>query len=149
MWSPSKAAALRAAKRRPSVYPTIDLMPFVGVFMVLLFIFMTISKPLHDGMSSLDLPKAKNATLQKGAIREDAIRIAVTRHGHFYFDSSAAAPEDLPNLIRTAVRGGSEPKVYLFADSRARNGDVETVVDQIRLAGVLNVVVLASKTLAP
>jgi hypothetical protein len=32
LWSPSKAAALRGAKRRPSVYPTFDLMPFVGVF---------------------------------------------------------------------------------------------------------------------
>ena len=72
MRPPSKAAALRAAKRKPSIYPTFDLMPFVGVFMVLLFIFMLIP-PSHAGMSLVDLPKAKSATVQLGPLREGAI----------------------------------------------------------------------------
>lgn len=144
MWSPSKAAALRAAKRRPSVHPTFDLMPFVGVFMVLLFIFM-LTPPSHGGMSFGDLPKVKNATLQRGAIREDVIRIFVTRNGRCYFRFTAAAPGDLPNLIRAAVRDGSERKVYLLADTRAKNKDVGIVVDQIRLAGIADLVILANK----
>jgi biopolymer transport protein TolR len=148
VWSPSKAAALRAAKRRPSVYPTIDLMPFLGVFLVLLFIFMCIPSPFH-GHSPLDLPRARSATSQPGALHEDAIRIAVTRDGSRYFGPNKAEPGELPNLIRTALRGGSERKVYLLADGRARNGDVEIVVDQIRLAGITNFVVLANKPSAP
>jgi biopolymer transport protein ExbD len=144
MWSPSRAAALRAAKRQSSVHPTFDLIPFVGVFMVLLFIFM-LGQPYHHGMSFGDLPKVKNATLQRGAIRDDVIRIFVTRDGRSYFRSTATAPEALPNLIRTAIRDGSERKVYLLADTRAKNKDVGIVVDQIRLAGIANLVILANK----
>jgi len=145
VWAPSKAAALRAAKRRPSVYPTIDLMPFVSLFLVLLFIFMltTLTWPSHG--VSVDLPKARSAILQPGAIREDAIRISVFRDGHCYFRSTTAAPEGLPDLIRAAIRDGSERKVYLSADTRARNISVQIVVDQIRLAGITHIAILANK----
>lgn len=148
VWSPRRAAALRAAKRRPSIYPSIDLMPFVGVFFVLLLIFM-LTPPSQGGMSMLDLPKAKSARLQPGAVREDAIRIMVARDGRCFFRLNIAKPEELPDLIRTAIRGGSERKVYLFADSRAKNGSVEIVVDQIRLAGIINIVILANKPSVP
>jgi biopolymer transport protein TolR len=83
-------------------------MPFVGVFSVLLFIFMCITPAVHGSRSTVDLPKAQNATLQPGAIREDALRIAVTRDGRYFFDSIEAEPGELPDLIRTAIRDGSE-----------------------------------------
>src|SRR5271156_92893 len=146
VWSPSRAAALRAAKRRPSVYPAIDLMPFVGVFLVLLIMFMLIPTS-HHGLSP-DLPKARNATLEPGAVREDAILIAVARDGRCYFGSTTAKPGELPDLIRTAIRDGSERKVYLSADSRARNGSVEIVIDQIRLARITNIAILSNKSFA-
>jgi biopolymer transport protein ExbD len=147
VWAPSKAAALRAAKRKPSIYPAINLMPFVGVFLVLLFIFMLISSSPSHGVS-VDLPSARTAKLQPGAVREDAIRIAVARDGRCFFRSTTAEPEDLPDLIRAAIRDGSERRVYLLADSRATNRSVEIVVDQIRLAGIANIVILANKTAA-
>jgi biopolymer transport protein ExbD len=147
VWSPSKAAAFRAAKRRPSVYPTFDLMPFVGVFMVLLFIFM-LTPPSHGRMSFVDLPKAQTAASQPRGVRDDAIRIVVARDGRCFFRFTTAKPEDLSDLIRTEIRAGSERKVYLFADARAKNRDVRIVVDQIRLAGIINVVIIANKPYA-
>jgi biopolymer transport protein ExbD len=149
VWSPSKVAALRAAKRRPNIYPAIDLMPFLGVFSVLLFIFMCVTPPAHGGRSPVNLPTAQSATLQPGAVREDAIRIVVRRDGRCFFDSVEAEPGDLPDMIRTAMRSGSDWKVYLLADSRVKNGDVEIVVDQIRLSGITNVVILANKPSVP
>lgn len=83
MWSPGKAAALRAAKRRPSVYRTFDLMPFVGVFLVLLFIFM-LTPPSHRFVSPTDLPEARSTTFQPRALHEDAIRIVVARDGRCF-----------------------------------------------------------------
>jgi biopolymer transport protein ExbD len=144
VWAPSKAVALRAAKRRPSIYPAIGLTPFVGVFLVLLIIFM-LTPTSHHGLSP-DLAEARNAKWQPGAVREDAIRIAVARDGRCYFGSTTAEPGDLPDLIRAAIRDGSERRVYLSADSRAKNGSVETVVDQIRLAGITNIAILANKS---
>lgn len=124
-------------------------MPFLGVFSALLFMFMCIAPSDHGGRSPVNLPRVQSATLQPGALREDAIRIVVTRDGRFYFDSAAAQPGELPNLIHTALRHGSERTVYLLADSRAKNGDVEIVIDQIRLAGITDVVILADKSAAP
>jgi len=143
VWAPSKAAAIRAAKRKPSIYPAIDLMPFVGVFLVLLIMFMCFPTS-HHGLS-VDLPSARSAKSQPGAVREDAIRIAVARDGRCFFRLTTAEPRDLADLIRTAIRDGSERKVYLSADSRARNGSVEIVIDQIRLAGITNIAILATK----
>jgi biopolymer transport protein TolR len=77
------------------------------------------------------------------------LRIAVTRDGRYFFDSIEAEPGELPDLIRTAIRDGSERQVYLLADSRAKNGEVDIVVDQVRLSGVTNVVILANKPSAP
>jgi biopolymer transport protein TolR len=148
VWSPSKAAALRAAKLRPSVYPTFDLMPFVGVFLVLLFIFM-LTPPSRRFVWPTDLPEARTTTFQPRALREDAIRIVVARDSRCYFGSATAQPGELSNLIRTALRGGSERKAYLLADARARNGDVGIVVDQIRLAGIVNIVIVANKLRVP
>jgi biopolymer transport protein TolR len=144
MWSASKAAALRAAKRRSSIHPTFDLMPFAGVFTFLLFIFM-LAQPSHGGGLGVDLPTAKNSTLQRAAIRDDAISISVTRGGQCYIRFTQIAPGDLPNLLRAALREGSERKVYLSADTRATNRDVGVVVDQIRLAGISHLAIMAYK----
>jgi biopolymer transport protein ExbD len=146
--SPSKVAALRAAKRRPSVYPTFDPMPFVGVFMVLFFIFMLIPPSLRF-VPPADLPEARSTTFQPRALREDAIRIAVARNGRCFFGSVTAKPSELPDLIRTALRGGSERKAYLLAGARVKNGGVGIVVDQIRRAGIINVVILVNQPPRP
>jgi len=147
VWSPSKAAALRAAKRKPSVYPVIDLMPFLGVFLPLLVIFMCYPFGHYVG-TGVDLPKARWASLQPGALREDAIRIAVTRDGRFFLGRQQVERGGLHDLIRAAIRDGSERKIYLSADARAKNKDVEIAVDQIRLAGITNVAILANKPAA-
>ena len=145
MWSPSQAAAMRAAKRRPSVYPDINLTPLLAVSFVLLFIFMCIAPPYRAEGTGLDRPTAQSATLQPGAIREDAIRIAVSRDGRLYFATTEVVSAELPTLMRTALHDGAEKKVYLLVDSRARNGEVEIVIDQIRVAGIGNVAILANK----
>ena len=127
---------------RDSIYPAIDLMPFLSVFLVFLVMFMCNTPPFHG--LPVDLPKARNATSQPGAQREDAIHIAVTRDGRFFFGGQRVAWGQLHNLIQAATREGSEPKIYLSADRRAKNKDVEIAVDQIRLAGITNVAILAN-----
>jgi biopolymer transport protein ExbD len=124
-------------------------MPFLSVFLVLLFIFLSVTQPLDLSRSAVDLPTAQSATLQPGAIREGAIRIAVARDGRCFFDLAGAEPGELPNLIREAMRSGSERAVYLLADSRATNRDVKIILDEIRLSGITKVVILANKPSVP
>jgi biopolymer transport protein ExbD len=51
-------------------------------------------------------------------------------------------PEEIPELIRTAVQQGSEAKVYLGIDARANYGSVKVLLDEIRIAKIENVVLL-------
>ena len=142
MWSPSQAIADRAVKRRSVFYLNINLVAFLSVQVALLAVFLVLTAPdTHDG-APVDFPSAQNATRQPRALREDAIRVAVTRDGKTYFDSEVVSPEELPGLIRAAVGKGSDKTVYLLADQRARYEDVKTAVDQVRRSGIQNVVVL-------
>ncbi len=142
MWSPSQAIAGRAAKRTPAPFATINLAALASVLVALLALFLGGTAPDVHQWRAADLPEAQHATLQHAALREDAIRITVARDGQVYFRQSRVGPADLPDLIRTALREGSERTVYLVADRRARYGDVKLAVEQVRLAGISNVVVL-------
>ena len=82
------------------------------------------------------MPHASYCSAQPGAMREDAIRIAISRDGRIYLNRSAVRLEKLPKLIREEVSAGSERKVYISVDSRASNSDAESVLDQIRSAGI-------------
>lgn len=122
-------------------------MPYLGVFLALLvFMMCTTPTPAHGGVY---LPMAESATPQRGALREEAIRITVTRDGRSFFRGREAAPATLPEMIQEAVRERAERRIYLVVDARAKYIDVEVVVDQIQLAGIRDLVILANKPKAP
>ena len=145
MWLPSQAAALRAAKRKSNYYARLDATALAGVLLALLIMFMVYQTP-RDLRGSVDLPHALYCSAQPGAMREDAIRIAISRDGRIYLNRSAVPLEKLPKLIREEVSAGSERKVYISVDSRASNSDAESVLDQIRSAGITRVAFLTDRT---
>jgi biopolymer transport protein ExbD len=145
-----KIAAEQARRRRNAFHLHIDLSGLLAVMVVLLFILMF----AHPGAHSythlpVDLPTADHAVSQPGAQADDKLRVSVTRDGSVYVGTSRVLPDQLSGLIRDAVRGGAERKVYLAADARAKYGDVDRVVEQIRRAGIGNVTFLAYQTKKP
>jgi biopolymer transport protein TolR len=145
VWLPSKVVARRAAKRRSNFYTSINMWAFVSVMLALLFLFIGDTTPHRYRYVAVDLPVVQNAVSQPSAVREDVIRVVVARDGSVYFRLARIHLEDLSERIRTALQEGAEKKIYLAADQRAKNGDVESVLDQIRLAGITNVVILAER----
>jgi len=77
--------------------------------------------PLLTGVKkgTVDLPIAENAVSKPRALREDVMRVAVSRDGQVHFRQTRTGPEELANLIRTALQVGAERKVYLAANARA------------------------------
>jgi biopolymer transport protein TolR len=134
---PSIMARRRVEKRRFAYYCKVELCALFAVCLVILVQFMVSSEPGHQ--MSIDLATSRQARLLHGAIREDALRIAVTRDGKVYFGSGRVATETLPIEIRNGLDAGSEKRIYLLVDARARYSDVKPALDQIRLAGVENV----------
>ena len=98
----------------------------------------------HHGMV-VELARVFHATSMPGALREDTIRIALTKDGSIYFRNVRLTASDLPQQIRDCVKNGAEPKAYLNVDSRTRYVDVETVLDEVRHAGIGAIALLAEK----
>src|ERR1700759_5725204 len=104
MWSPSRKAELRASKRRSGALALINLWPLTAILIVLLVIFMVYTKPIHYGRGIADLPKGRTSVSQRGATREDAILILVSRDGAVYLNHTAIQLKDLAPAVQTAIR---------------------------------------------
>jgi biopolymer transport protein ExbD/biopolymer transport protein TolR len=93
-------------------------------------------------MTNVYLPKTDNPIRMPGAIREDALIIAVQRDGTMYLGMDKVTVRMLPELLEVAVRGGSERKAYIKADARAKYGAVVLALNAVRNAGIDNVELL-------
>ena len=62
--------------------------------------------------------------------------IGIQRDGRVLFGRDPVRPSDLPPKIRESVSYGSERKVYIKADARAKYGSVAEVLDAVHAAGI-------------
>ena len=129
---------ISALKRKNELFCRIDMWGFVSVMLALLFLLMPGTVVDRKGPAA-DLAGARNSIRMPGALKEDALRVMVTRDGQVYLCDSHLMCGDLTDEIRERVRNGAEKKVYLAVDARAKYGDAKAVLDQIRMAGIENV----------
>jgi biopolymer transport protein ExbD len=142
----------RIAKRRSLTGASINMWPFVGVSIALLIVMMLITgTPYHyrPWGGSMELALSVHAASEPRAVREDSIRVAITRDGSLFFRNVKIVPNDLPKMIRDAVQNGAERKVYLAVDARAKYGDVKMVYDAIAEGGVNEISLIAEKVVPP
>lgn len=102
---------LKSARRRNELYCRIDLSIATIISFLLLVIFMVLPQP-HRAVA-LDLIVARNSHDLPNAIRDDAIKISLTRYGTFYFGNTLVRCEDLADMIREAVHDGAERESIL------------------------------------
>jgi biopolymer transport protein TolR len=118
------------------------------VVFVVLIIFMTIPTG-HQGLS-VDLPKVLHAVAMRGADREDAIKVSITRDGKAYLGTEQVWLPDLSAKIQDRLKDRDvERKVYIVADKRARWGGVRLAMDGVRSAGIIRVAILADQEPLP
>jgi biopolymer transport protein TolR len=131
------AARRRRGKRRPAYYRWMDGSTLLAVFLVIL-LSLAVSPVGNRGSdgAGVALFKSVHSRLQPRAIREDAMRVAVTRDGKLFFGSRRVSPEELPEQIRNGVREGAESRVYFMVDARGSYADVKLAIEQLSLAGV-------------
>ena len=131
----------RRARRNATRFTQIELSGLLAVCVVLLIVFLVSSSPPHHSLP-VDMAVASHAVPMPDAEKEDAITVMIARDGRVYFRNYRTTLDDLPRAIEEAVRDGSERKVYVKADARARYSDVKATIDEIRLAGIREVVFL-------
>ncbi len=142
-WRPSDA--LR--KRKISFLSVIEVSGLASLmifFLALLMLPPFLPYP-HYG-SGVDLAPVDHPKAMPGALKEDALQVLLTRDGTIYCGGRKVAANELASVLQQGLREGSEKKVYLKADARARYGDVKAVLDLIHLAGIENVALITEET---
>jgi len=132
---------LKSAHRRNELRGGIDLSVATVFFFLLLVMFMVLPQP-HRGVA-VDLVVTPHSHKLPGAIRDNAIKIILTRDGSCYFRFQRLNQAALPEMVRNAVRDGAEKRIYLEVDARAKYGDVNALLPQIQKSGIENVSILA------
>jgi biopolymer transport protein ExbD/biopolymer transport protein TolR len=113
----------------------INVTPMVDVMLVLLIIFMVITPMLQKGVS-VDLARVQNSRSMADADKEDAVVLAVTRDGKTYLGSTPIRVDEITTTVKERLANKLDKTVYVKSDARTRYGDVVTVVDNVRAAGV-------------
>jgi biopolymer transport protein ExbD len=124
-------------KKAPPPVSDINVTPMVDVMLVVLIIFMVIT-PMLSKTVSVDKYKARNAVAMADADKEDAVQVAVTRDGTCFLSPGTVKvqPEDLAPKVKDLLANRPVKTVYITADTRAKYGRVEDVVDNLRAGGV-------------
>ena len=122
----------------------INVTPMVDVMLVLLIIFMVITPMLQKGVS-VDMVRTENSRSMVDADKEDAVLLAVTRDGKFYIGPDLIVLRDVTAKVKDMIVNKLDKTVYVKSDARAKFGNVVSLVDNVRAAGVDHIGLLAEK----
>jgi biopolymer transport protein TolR len=127
----------RTARRSNDLICHINVTGFVSVMLALLFMFMVKDPVCSFGRGvPVDLTKVSYPVPMRAADREEAMIVLITRDDKIFFRTDKVRVDELPDKIRESVSQGSEKKVYISADARAKYLWVAEVLDNVRSTGV-------------
>jgi len=127
--------AFAGKKKIAGVNSDINVTPMVDVMLVLLIIFMVITPMLQKGVS-VNLAKTDNPIKMPEADKEDSMIVAIMRDGQIYLNSDKVSAETLANTVKDKMANKVDKRIFVKADGGAKYGDVVSVVDDVRSAGV-------------
>ena len=131
----------------PGAVSDINVTPLVDVMLVLLIVFMVITPMLQKGVS-VDMARVNNPHPMQAAEKEDATLLAITRDGRIYLGPDVISLDKITAQVKDRVADKLDKTVYVKSDARAKYGDVVSVVDAVRAAGVDSLGLLTEKVQA-
>jgi len=114
------------------------------VMLVLLIIFMVVTPMLQKG-TTVELAKTHNPTDMPAADHDDAVLVAVTRDGKYWLNADKVTIDQLATKVNDLLARKMDKTVFVRSDARVKYGDVVSVVDTIRNAGVDKVGLLTER----
>jgi biopolymer transport protein ExbD len=125
-----------------------NVIPMADIMLVLLIIMMVITPMLQKGVS-VDMARVNSPVDMPDADKDDAILLSVTRDGTVYLRTTKIDLSQVTDKVKDEVKDRLNKVVFIKSDSRTKYGDVVTVVDDVRAAGVEQLGLLTQKSEKP
>jgi len=123
----------------PKKHARIEIIPLIDIMFFLLASFMMVSlSQTHMKGIPVNLPSA-NSPPQPPDTKKDYVAVRVTEGGLIYFDNVPVLSDDVLNRLYQLHEQNKDIKVSLSAEPLAMHGDVITLLDKIRLAGITKI----------
>jgi biopolymer transport protein TolR len=116
----------------------INVTPLVDVILVILIIFIMTASIIFKNEIPIDLPRAQSSEQAVSGL----LNVGIDRQGQIYINGRRGQISDLPRIVSELRRGagsGAAPKAFVSADVAAQYGIFASVVDRLRLEGIVDI----------
>ena len=124
----------------------IEILPLIDIVFLLLvfFIYAMLSMAVHRGIA-INLPTSSTAGIET----ELSLSVTVRENGQIVLDANPISLGALAGLLRAKAQEYKGSQVHLFADKNVSYQLLVKVLDQIRAAGLSNIVLQTTKESQP
>jgi biopolymer transport protein ExbD len=120
----------------PKKHARIEIIPLIDIMFFLLASFMMVSlSQTHMKGIPVNLPSNVNVP-PPDPTKKESVSIRITEGNLIYFDNVPVLSDDVLNKLYELHAQNKDIKVSLSAEQLALHGDVISVLDKIRLAGI-------------
>lgn len=119
----------------------VDLTPMLDVVFILLIFFIVTTSFVRESGIEVDPPSAVTAQQESQA----SIMVAITAEGDVWVDKQALTLAAVGPRVASLVAERPQASVVIQADKNSRSSRLVEVMDKLRLAGIYNISIAASK----
>jgi len=121
--------------------PGIDLTPLMDIVFIMLIFFIVTTSFIKESGVEVNRPTANTAERKE----RGNILIAITANGEVWIDKRRVDVRAVRANVERFKAENPEAAVVIQADRDSKNGLLVEVMDQVRLAGVSNISIAATK----
>ena len=115
-----------------AIVSEINIIPFVDTVLVILIIFLIISPTFINPGFSISLPRAETAKQPKNV----KALLTIDVEGKIYFNRVLLKKEELKQKLKQFVEKDKNTKVVIAADKNVAHGNVISLIDFVKKAGI-------------
>ncbi|MFH1644407.1 MAG: biopolymer transporter ExbD [bacterium] len=125
------AKIIKKRRTRRFVMPEISLTPLIDTALTLLVIFMITAPMVQNGIK-VDLPQGNSKEV---GVQQDLV-VTMNKDGKLFFNSYPIKRSSLVDSVKKALNQKEDFPVYIRADETISYGNVISIVDELKQAGV-------------
>ena len=119
-------------KSDENIVSEINVVPFVDVVLVILIIFLVISPTFIKPGFDINLPQAKTAKKPENV----KVILSIDIEGLFYINQKPVEEKELTERLKEMAEKNEDMKAVISADKDVAHGNVISLIDLVRKAGV-------------